>query len=311
MKPSVFLLVLLLAGCGGAPPSVPEARKEKKEELLLPLDLAAPFRRGLDRELLASSARLLRLHWGHADYRVREEASIALEALGPHAVQYAALLFSDEHPEVVWRVHRALARAGWPSQELLDLAAEGGPSAAPLLAQVLKERTMERAGPAIAALARLGPPSGEVRGALEALLSEPEALTRYHAARALGVLGDPAAAAALERLGQDEDQGVRFAAAGALKRLGKPEAHAILMKTQELNAQRGGNAASVGFYNQACLAALSGDTQEALERLAAACAAGFHDPAAAVGDPDLYDLRELPGWQALMRNMLQLDLPDE
>jgi hypothetical protein len=72
-------------------------------------------------EALAASAEHLYRHLVHPDYRVREEASAAWEALGPRGVHYAALLFPEEHPEVAWRVQRVLARTGWPAAELLDL----------------------------------------------------------------------------------------------------------------------------------------------------------------------------------------------
>ncbi|GEM_PF-6508685 len=314
MKPFHRLLpLLLLSGCGGSGiPEIPTAAVQKPE-LLLPLNLAAPLRHGVDREGLAVSAALLRRHLIHPEPHVREAASAALEALGPQGVHYVGLLlFQNPHPEVDWRGRRALSRIGWPAAELVDLAAEGGPAAAPLLAEVLKERTIERAGPAIAALGRLESGKGEARRVLEALLSEPDARTRYHVARALGVLGDRQAVEALEHLGQDEDQGVRFAAAGALKRLGQSEAYDILLKILEDRARLGGAAAETGLYNIACLSALAGDTRKALEDLGAACAAGFHDPAAAAGDPDLYDLRELPQWQALMRSLLhQAGIPLE
>ena len=167
----------------------------------------------------------------HPDWEVREQATTALERLGPPAVRYLSRLCSDPDPEISWRTKRVLGKIGWPDEEMIALAALEGQASSPILAGVLKERMIEKAAPAIQALGRLG--GTAARQAVEALAQDPEPHVRYHAARALGRIGDPEAIPVLDCLKQDADQGVRFAAAAALLRLGRPEAYEAIAAAQK------------------------------------------------------------------------------
>ncbi|HTE05111.1 MAG TPA: hypothetical protein VK824_02865 [Planctomycetota bacterium] len=64
-------------------------------------------------------------------------------------------------------------------------------------------------------------------------------------------------------------------------------------------------------YNLACIAALSGHPEEALDELRAAYEAGFTDVGWLSQDGDLKSLRDRPDFQALVASMRNLDAPPE
>ncbi len=68
-----------------------------------------------------------------------------------------------------------------------------------------------------------------------------------------------------------------------------------------LRALRLGAEAADPMYNLACLAALQGRPEEALDWLRRAIEQGFDDRALLAADPDLDSLRNLPGWEAVVR----------
>lgn len=293
---TALLAAAVLAGCGGAGSSVaPFPAVPPGPE---PLELGSALADPPDAATLDRAATQLRRHLADPSWEVREEATRRLEGLGPPAVRLLARLFPDADPEIAWRVRRVLEHLGWPDRLLVDLAAREGAEAASLVAAALREEMIERAGPAIRALGRIGGP--RAREAAEALCADPKPRTRYHAARALGEIGDPGALPVLERLKQDADAGVRFAAWGALSRLGRPEAFEA--GAAALIAQAG-MGRGIHLYNLACLSALSGREAEALEALQEAFEAGFRDGRSAAADPDLYDLRGSPAWQILIARM--------
>ncbi len=292
------LLAAGLSGCASGSPGVPTRGAARTAEVPAPLDLSCARRRPLDPVALRAAAAGLRNHLAHPDWPVREAATAALEGLGRDGVHLLALLYPDADAEVSWRVRKALHRLGWPDERLIRMAAGGGAPAAPLIASVLREEAIERAGPAIRALGEIG--GAPARTAAEAVAQDPDPGARYHAARALGLIGDREAVRALDRLKQDTDQGVRYAAAGALMRLGRAEAFEATAASLQAEAGAGG---AIYLYNLACLQALAGRAEEACGWMAKAFEAGFRDVRAAAMDPDLYDLRGLPAWQALLRRM--------
>lgn len=291
------LLVAGLSGCAGGQ-SAPDA--PPPGEALVPLDLSRALRRPGDPVAMRAAAQGLRNHLAHPDWQVREAATAALESLGPDSIHFLALLYPDADAEVSWRVRKALRQLGWPDERLVRMAAVSGAPAATLIASVLREEAIERAGPAIRALGDVG--GAPAREAAEAVAQDPEPRARYHAARALGLIGDREGIPALDRLKQDSDQGVRYAAAGALMRLGHAEALEATSAALQAQAQAGAGGA-VHLYNLACLQALAGRMEAACAWMAKAFAAGFRDVRSAATDPDLYDLRGLPSWQALLRRM--------
>lgn len=300
MKRLLTAAAALGLGCDPAVrPPRPEAATAPAPAALRPLELASALKSARDPAALDRSAAVLRAHLTHPDWTVREEATRALERLGPAAVRYLARLFGDPDPELSWRTRRALERIGWPDEGTLEQAGQEGPGAARLLASVLRERMIQKASPAIQALGRIG--GSSARQAVEPLARDLEPHVRYHAARALGRIGDPLAVPVLDELKLDADQGVRFAAAGALLRLGKREAYEGCAALQK--ALQGREAAQIGLYNLACLAALAGRNEEACGHMARACQQGFRDARGAAADPDLYDLRDDPTWQRLLMVM--------
>ena len=293
-----ILLAAGLPGCAGGPPGSPVPAAPSPAEAPAPLDLACALGQPPDPVALRAAAAGLRSHLAHPDWQVREAATALLEGLGPDGIHFLALLHPDTDAEVAWRVRRALKRLGWPDERLVRMAAQGGATAAPLIASVLREEPIERAGPAIRALGSIA--AAPAREAAEAVALDPEPRARYHAARALGLIGDRKAIRTLDRLELDADQGVRYAAAGALMRLGRSEAFEATSASLQAQAAGGG---AIYFYNLACLQALAGRTEAACEWMAKAFDAGFRDIHSTATDPDLYDLRELPSWQALLRRM--------
>jgi HEAT repeat protein len=297
------LLVAGLPGCaGGHPaPDVPPLG-----QVLAPLDLSCVLWQPSDPVALRDAAESLRNHLAHPDWQVREAATAALESLGPDSIHFLALLYPDTDAEVSWRVRKTLRRLGWPDERLVRMAAVSGTPAAPLIASVLREETIERAGPAIRALGEIG--GAPAREAAEVVAQDPEPRARYHAARALGLIGDREGVPALDRLKQDTDQGVRYAAAGALMRLGHKEGFEATSTALQAQAVAGG---AVHLYNLACLQALAGRTEAACAWMTKAFEAGFRDVRSAAMDPDLYDLRGLPSWQALLRRMERAPFREE
>ena len=82
-------------------------------------------------------------------------------------------------------------------------------------------------------------------------------------------------------------------------RLGRSEAYEACTAAQK--SLQGREAAQIGLYNLACLAALAGRNEEACGYMARAYEQGFRDARGAAADPDLYDLKDDPTWQRLLQ----------
>jgi HEAT repeat protein len=168
----------------------------------------------------------------------REPYRAAMRVAADRAVEPLLARLTDERYEIVATAAEFLGLTGSPAviEPLLGLIRHRG--------EVVRER-------ALLALAELGGRDTS-RPCMPALKDE-SALVRLAAARAIGVMGDPAASTVLvRRLDLEPDEGVQAEILRAVGRLGAPEALEVLAKW----AEAGGRPRRTAFVRAAAIEAL-------------------------------------------------------
>ena len=200
--------------------------------------------------------------WENPDTRIRRTAVFLSGMRGnPDAIPYLAEIIAEDPHE-------------WKQRAVRALAAIHDPRCAPPLLQALimdHKRLHREARRALQQLGRLA------ESAWLGVLDHPDSHIRWHAARALGEIGDPRAAAILAEGLFDENYAVRWATADVLSDLGNPAVPAILtiLSQRKLNQP----------VRQAAYHALHGLGSRSKQTQLQPLLEALHDPVASVKVP--------------------------
>jgi HEAT repeat protein len=192
---------------------------------------AAAFAAHLKQEVDAGSEDVRAAFRGETGDEGRYLATMALGfASAPDATGLLVERLKDDDPRLVANALIALKLRADPSTPLIPVARHVGSGSkdvrryAPLaLAHVLDARRRAGVAPDVAVETRVGP-------MLAKQAEDRDALSRLHAARALGELSIPGAGPTLVKLVRDEHDRVRMGAAQALAGRGEPEGFADVVK---------------------------------------------------------------------------------
>ena len=260
----ITILLLSAIGCASDPRQPP---------LAAPPPVPPPVAVEPDAGLRAEAERELRSAAAADDPIVRANAA---EAAGPVVPEVAVDLLADPDPRVRFAAAMTVGRQRIDRPGVRDRLAEMAEGGSP----------NGRVAAAFA-LHRLGDTSRSQR--LVRLATDPRAdpVVRAHAATALGLTGEPSAAAALRRAAEDPDATVRLAAAEGLWRLGDVEALRLLLSaslSQYGDDSVFGTAGLAARRDPRSVAALRGKLTDDYPEVALAAARGLGE----IGSDDGY-----------------------
>lgn len=232
-----------------------------------------------DRDLLRSEGRSRNMRAQAELQRLLEDPSVRVRA---RAVEALGKIGQQEDALRILRVVGSFSYDGSPQHRaFLNLAIAalmrlGNPAARPVLARLAALRDPEIQWRVANAFYRMR--DREARPVLEQLVHSGNSDVRAHAARALGICGDPGLAELLTPLlspegtgsGTPDSQGVRVCALQALAGLGNPEAVPAIIHALEAGIPRMSSPDQINFAVQAAtaLGTLGGpEAEAALQRL--------------------------------------------